>query len=662
MSRDRSWMYNPCHPNGVFTQEFVKGVEKFVSRGSRYAMSKKEVGIRCPCTRCLCNVFADEASVSEHIFTFGFMSEYEVWVYHGEKRRRRRVAMMEIDDIQDVHVDRPAESNEYVNMLNDGFGVYGSGFVGEASNQVGGRNKEAPNPVAAAYYSLLDDANAPLWDGCEEFTKLSITTELVTRKVQSKVSQVEYEKWVDMMKRCCPDKGVNIPSNFYEAKKMLGPLLLPKEKIHCCVDGCMLFYKEDSKLDACKFCGQDRYEISRQGQVKRVARSVLTYLPLGPRLQRLYMCSQTAEDMTWHSTTRTEHGFMQHPRDGSAWKHFDEVFPDFANEPRNVRIGLCTDGFSAFASFGKQHSCWPVICCVYNLPPGLCMKDPFLFLSLILPGPKNPGKNLDVYLRPLIDELKDLWSIGVDTYDSNLEQNFNMRVALMWTISDFPAFGMLSGWSTHGKLACPYCMGENKAIRLKHGKKQSWFDCTRVFLPEEHRFRYQSNAFLRRRICDRVMRERPDGLEIYHDVCELDENVFGQGRQAARRTAGFGDTHNWTKKSIFWDLPYWPYQKIRHNIDFMHNEKNNGDNFLFTLMDVPTKTKDNERSREDIKLLCARTDQHNVVIRGKPVKTKAKYTLDDKQQKAFRIWMSKLKLPDGYASNIARCAGKFLEQ
>jgi hypothetical protein len=28
----------------------------------------------------------------------------------------------------------------------------------------------------------------------------------------------------------------------------------------------------------------------------------------------------------------------------------------------------------------------------------------------------------------------------------------------MWTINDFPTYGMLSGWSTYGKLAFPYFM------------------------------------------------------------------------------------------------------------------------------------------------------------------------------------------------------------
>jgi len=44
------------------------------------------------------------------------------------------------------------------------------------------------------------------------------------------------------------------------------------------------------------------------------------------------------------------------------------------------------------------------------------------------------------------------------TYDISKKQNFMMKVALMWTINDFPAYGMLSGWSTSGRLACPHYM------------------------------------------------------------------------------------------------------------------------------------------------------------------------------------------------------------
>nr|GEY53626.1 hypothetical protein [Tanacetum cinerariifolium]GEY53634.1 hypothetical protein [Tanacetum cinerariifolium] len=55
----------------------------------------------------------------------------------------------------------------------------------------------------------------------------------------------------------------------------------------------------------------------------------------------------------------------------------------------------------------------------------------------------------------LANELYVLWKDGVDSYDAFRERNFNLKAALMWIINDFPAYGMLSGWSTHGRLSCP---------------------------------------------------------------------------------------------------------------------------------------------------------------------------------------------------------------
>ena len=76
---------------------------------------------------------------------------------------------------------------------------------------------------------------------------------------------------------------------------------------------------------------------------------------------------------------------------------------------------------------------------------------------MLVLGPKSLGNNIDVYFRPLIDELKELWTDGVETRDAKLKKNFTLHGLLLWTINDFPAYAMLSGWSTKGKFACPYC-------------------------------------------------------------------------------------------------------------------------------------------------------------------------------------------------------------
>ena len=122
------------------------------------------------------------------------------------------------------------------------------------------------------------------------------------------------------------------------------------------------------------------------------------------------------------------------------------------------------------------------------------MKQANFILSLIIPGLEGPGDAIDIYLQPLIEELKELWEIGVHTYDASKRQNFKLHAALLWTINDFPAYGMLSGWSTKGKLACPVCHKHTHSLRLQHCAKQVYMHHRR-FLPKNHGWRKKKDWF-----------------------------------------------------------------------------------------------------------------------------------------------------------------------
>jgi hypothetical protein len=136
--------------------------------------------------------------------------------------------------------------------------------------------------------------------------------------------------------------------------------------------------------------------------------------------------------MRWHKEgIRNNTGCMSHPSNGTVWKALDHYDPNFARDPRNVGVRLATDGFTPFNSNATPYSCWSVI--------SLCMKDEYVFLTLIIPGSDNPGKHLNMFMQPLIDELHDLWN-GVRTYDSSRNKYFNMQVAFLWSIHDFPAY------------------------------------------------------------------------------------------------------------------------------------------------------------------------------------------------------------------------------
>jgi hypothetical protein len=194
----------------------------------------------------------------------------------------------------------------------------------------------------------------------------------------------------------------------------------------------------------------------------------------------------------------------------------------------------------------------------------MCMKQPHFMLSLIIPGPSAPRQNIDVYLELLVSELKKLWEVGVQTFDVTSKKYFRMRSALMWTINDFPAYGNLSGWSTHGRKACSCCRHETQSTWLTYGRK--WcFMGHRRWLPPDHPWRRNKRRFKGAQELSGPP-EVPDGDEI---IRQLDGVV---NRAKTRQNLPHGEV-GWKRRSVLYDLPYWKDQLLRYNIDVMHTEK-----------------------------------------------------------------------------------------
>jgi hypothetical protein len=45
------------------------------------------------------------------------------------------------------------------------------------------------------------------------------------------------------------------------------------------------------------------------------------------------------------------------------------------------------------------------------------MKQKYIMMPVLIQGLKQPGNDIDVYLRPLVDELLLLWKEGVRVWD-----------------------------------------------------------------------------------------------------------------------------------------------------------------------------------------------------------------------------------------------------
>ena len=58
-------------------------------------------------------------------------------------------------------------------------------------------------------------------------------------------------------------------------------------------------------------------------------------------------------------------------------------------------------------------------------------------MPVLIPVPKQPGNDIDVYLKPLIEDLLLLWKEkGVRMWDAYAEDYFNLRALFFVTTND----------------------------------------------------------------------------------------------------------------------------------------------------------------------------------------------------------------------------------
>ncbi|XP_016544252.2 uncharacterized protein LOC107844322 [Capsicum annuum] len=465
----------------IWSDEFQYRVKNFLEKAFERASQGNK--ILYPCKDCKNHYWHYRDVVEDHLLSRGFRVGYTKWTFHGESTSSRKT-------------HHPINDDEGSNMRDDIDGLLHDTFrnVEAKLGHEEGDREGLPEDVKK-FFKLLEDGKKQLYLGCENFSKLSFTIRLFLFKSLHGLSNVAFLDLLVLIKEAFP--LALIPESFNKAKNVIRDLGPDYEKIHACPNDCMLFWKDNEKAENCSVCGTSRWKsvdgVSTTVRSKILAR-VLRYFPLKPRHQRMFKCPETAVAIKWHANERPNDGNLRHPADGQAWKDFDHLYLDFSRDPRNVRFGLSSDGFNPFRTMSISHSTWPVMLMNYNLSPWIYIKTEYLMLSMIIPGPSSPGNDIDVYLQPLIDELNELWEHGIKTYDVKTKETFQMRATLIWTVSDFPALAMLSGWSTKGKLACPSCNYYTCSRYLKHSRKICYLGHWRFF-PHDHPLRKDKKSF-----------------------------------------------------------------------------------------------------------------------------------------------------------------------
>ena len=403
--------------------------------------------------------------IKNHVFCRGFDTSYRTWYWHGESLKnnnpypfgRRGVDDLGYSDFDDHPMELLDEAQEE--------------FVDDPSK----------------FDKLVRDADKPLFNGCLK-QRLPTMVKFYNIKAENGVSDKCFSQFLASFKEILPLDNC-FPESTYEVKKTLNCIGLKYEKIHACPNDCVLYRKEYADMDTCPECDSPRYKPNKSKEIRKlIPQKVMWYLPLIPRLKRLYRSAEHSENLIWHETRRVKDGKLRHPADSQAWKKVNNLNPEFKTEARHLRLGLAADGVNPHKSLSSRHSSWPVFLVMYNLPPWLVMRRKFLMLTLMISGPKQPGHDIDVYLAPLIDDLKDLYENGVEAYDGFKKEVFNLKAVLLWTVNDFPAYGNLSGLCTKGYEGCPICCTNTKAIRLSNGHKICYMGHRR-YLPLNHHYR-----------------------------------------------------------------------------------------------------------------------------------------------------------------------------
>ena len=375
---DKSWMHADRR-----SHKFEIGLAEFLKFASENATDR--MNISCPCLKCGHTEGFSIGVIKDHIYWNGINETYKQWTWHGEPSV---AAANKEGESETVDMQGNAQFEDKVSM-----GDSEDSQFSEDSNE---------------FLKFVEDGDKPLYPGCTKITKLNAIIQTFNLKAKHEMSDACYSDMLIMVGLLLP-KGNEIPGSFYEAKKTLSVLGMEYEKIHACPRDCILYREKYAAATSCPNCGLSRWKLGKDKSEKvGIPGKVLWYFPPIPRFKRMFQSTDTAKHLTWHADDRTKDGMMRHPADSPTWELIDKKWPDFGREPRNLRLALSSDGFNPHSSLSSRYSCWPVILVTYNLPPWLCMKRKYMMLTLLISGPKQPGNDIDVYLQPLIDDLKVL--------------------------------------------------------------------------------------------------------------------------------------------------------------------------------------------------------------------------------------------------------------
>jgi hypothetical protein len=363
-------------------------VSRYIKSVMIKMMNNNGTKIRCQCRKCNLGTVFDPYSgfVQQHVLMRGFMDDYI---------DQNGVAVPENVDGQNN--EGAGEEDAGHDERGEEDAGHDNGGEEDAGYDNGGEEEQGPDTLLnsvmwdthvqelpmkkssnvakekAILVQLEIDVTTPLYAGCKpEDTRLKVTLQALQMKAKYKWTGVSFndhmKAWHDLL-----PKGNICPTSIEEASKIVFPFDFPHVKYHACINDCFSYPANDVPKTKCPVCDADQYK-----RGKKAHRKVVWYFLLIPRVQRYFANRKEAKLMRWHAErtkklddddeAEEDDKMLAHPSDATQWEALDIEYPTFGDDPRNIRLGVSTDGLNLFGNQSSTLSTWPVFVWMYNLP------------------------------------------------------------------------------------------------------------------------------------------------------------------------------------------------------------------------------------------------------------------------------------------------------
>lgn len=294
---------------------------------------------------------------------------------------------------------------------------------------------------------------------------------------------------IKLISQCIPNPNIELllnqlPKTIYKLKKTCGQTQQEFIKFAVCprCSACYNIPNNTSTNITCserlqysdKICGTELLRKLKCGKkYKFIPKKVYVYRSVKTSLSRLFQRNGFLTDIEhWRSRVPVQN-VMSDVYDGNIWKELSNP-GQFLSNPYSLCLRLNIDWFRIYKHV--NYSVGLIYLVVDNLPRHKRFNIDNIIIVGCIPGPKEPKLTVNPFLKPLVDELLELWN-GIFIKTESIFGITPVRCMLTSISADIPATRKLCGFFSHNaRRGCSKCLKEFEHFQFGSKPDYSGYD------------------------------------------------------------------------------------------------------------------------------------------------------------------------------------------